>query len=98
MSKIVLIKSVFMFYESYSYIFSYHSFFRNIADPAISGWSFYLQYERSCRLDLCGSDPVLDLISIIEQPPGFPCSFAGSVISLDKSNPMPFEQRDTVVE
>ncbi|XP_065659386.1 unconventional myosin-XV isoform X6 [Hydra vulgaris] len=71
---------------------------RDIADPAVSGWSFYLQFERSCRLDLCGDDTILDLISTLEQPLGFPCSMAHTCISLDRANPMPPGRKEIIIE
>ena len=79
-------------------ILVYYYICRDIADPAVSGWSFYIQFERTCRMDIAGSDPVLDLIAVLEQPSGFPCAMAGSILSLDRSNPIPSGHREIIIE
>ena len=72
--------------------------YRGYADVTVRGWSFYLQFERSCRLDIPGSDPVFDLLAVLEQPLGFTGSLASSILSLDKVNPLPSSRREIIIE
>lgn len=63
----------------------------------VSGWSFCLQFER-LTMDAVGSQPFFDLISILEQPPGFPYSTATTVLSLDRTNLVASGYMEIVIE
>ena len=61
------------------------------------GWSFILQFQR-LTMHMPGSEPILDLISVLEQPPAFPGQTANSLLSVDRSNLLPTEQMSIVIE
>jgi hypothetical protein len=61
------------------------------------GWSYHLQFER-LAMHMPGCEPILDLISIMEQPPAFPGQMANSALSLDQSNQLPTAHMDVAIQ
>ena len=70
---------------------------RKMEDLDTYGWSFILNFER-LSMYAPGSEPLLDLISIMEQPPVFPGQTANSLLSVDRTNQLPTENMDIVIQ
>ena len=41
---------------------------------------------------------MFDLLAVLEEPLGFTGSFASSILSLDKVNPLPSSRREIIIE
>ena len=61
------------------------------------GWSFILNFQR-LSMYAPGSEPMLDLVSILELPPVFPGQTANTLLSLDRTNQLPTEHMDLVIQ
>ena len=71
--------------------------YRKMEDLDTFGWTFILNFER-LSMDAPGSEPLLDLVAVMEQPPAFPGQTANSVLSVDRTNQLPTEHMDIVIQ
>uniref|UniRef100_A0A7M5V4L1 Unconventional myosin-XV n=1 Tax=Clytia hemisphaerica TaxID=252671 RepID=A0A7M5V4L1_9CNID len=70
---------------------------RKMEDLDTVGWSFILNFQR-LSMFAPGSEPMLDLVSILELPPVFPGQTANTLLSLDRTNQLPTEHMDVVIQ